>query len=176
MPENPTPLPPTRGLGAGMIVVGWLAAIAMIAFLFNGWLQRQNNPNSDPDTIVVDGAPVVRLLANRQGHYLATGKINGVEADFLLDTGATSVAIPGSIAARFGVRGGQAIQMETANGKAVGYTTTLESVQLGGIVRRNVSAIIAPDFPGQEILLGMSFLRHLKMEQNRKQLTLRAYK
>ena len=156
-----------------MIILGWIAALGLLAFLFDGWYERQYNPNPDPDTTFVNGRPEVRLQATRLGHYLTTGQINGVEAVFLLDTGATSVAIPGEIAARFGLRRGAAVRMQTANGTSVGFETTLESVRIGTIVRHNVRAIVAPGFAGEQILLGMTFLRHLDIEQSRKQLLLR---
>ena len=63
--------------------------------------------------------------------------------------------------------------MHTANGPAVGYVTTLDRVQIGNIVQRNIEAVIAPTFTGNEILLGRSFLNHLDIEQTARQLTLR---
>ena len=166
--------PDTRRLGGGMLIIGWILAIGLIALLFDGVFERRYNPNSDPVVETIAGQrSAVRLDANRAGHYVVSGAINNVEAVFLVDTGATSLAIPGDLAARYKLVPGPEISMNTANGPATGYLTTLDRVQIGDIVQRNIEAVIAPGFSGDEILLGMSFLRHLDIEQTYKQLTLR---
>lgn len=163
-----------RGIGGGMLVAGWVMALGLITLLFNGWFDRQYNPNTDPVVETVGGSQAqVRLDANRAGHYVASGTINEVPAVFLVDTGATALAIPGDLAADYKLIPGAKITMHTANGPAVGYVTTLDRVQIGNIVQRNIEAVIAPTFTGNEILLGMSFLKHLDIEQTARQLTLR---
>ncbi|MEM7404148.1 MAG: TIGR02281 family clan AA aspartic protease [Pseudomonadota bacterium] len=172
--RHPRRDPQTRGLGATFIVLGWVFAIGLLAFLFDGWYDRQYNPNTSVAGRALDGGTAeVELIANRRGHYVASGAINGVGAVFLVDTGATSIAIPGAVAERFNAAPGRPIQLQTANGVSTGYLTTLETVRLGNIELSNVEGIIAPGFQGEEVLLGMSFLKHLDIQQSDRTLTLR---
>ena len=114
------------------------------------------------------------MSQNRYGHYVVNGHINGTEVGFFLDTGATSVAIPGNIATKLGLKRGGQVSVQTANGLAAAYLTRLEEVRLGPIVQRNVRALIQPSMEG-DILLGMSFLRELEMVQRDRNLILRQY-
>ena len=107
------------------------------------------------------------------GHYVADGSINGVSVTFLLDTGATGVAMSARLAQRVGAPRGQPVVTRTANGNATGYLTRLRSVQLGAIEQNNVPASIAPGLATDEVLLGMSFLKNLEMIQRGDTLTLR---
>ena len=107
------------------------------------------------------------------GHYVANGTINGVGVTFLLDTGATGVAISPELAQRTGAPRGKSILTRTANGTAQGFLTRLNSVQLGAIEQNNVPAQIAPGLATGQVLLGMSFLKHLEMVQRGDTLTLR---
>ena len=159
-----------------MIIGGWIAGIALLAALFDGWFEHQHNPNSAPDFRTLAGGSVeIQLKANRRGHYVTNGQINGHDLVFLLDTGATGVAVPDAIARELGLVRGQQLQMHTANGVSVGYRTVLDTVSIGPLVRRDVAGVIAPGFVSDEILLGMSFLRHLNLQQADGTLTLRQF-
>ena len=153
--------------GRWMIIGAWLLLLILLSMFFSNWLQRQENPNRS--LIVSDGPTeeaVVTLQQNRAGHYLAPGEINGVEVRFLLDTGATRVAVSESIAQRAGLSKGYRSQSLTASGIVDSWMTRIDSVRLGPFVMRDVQAAIIPDMPGDEVLLGMSFLKHLKLEQS----------
>jgi aspartyl protease family protein len=141
--------------------------------IFNQVLERQNNPNQTLSISVNEqGQPEVTLQRNRYGHYVASGTINDHPVVFLLDTGATLVSIPEHIARDLGLKKGAAFQSETANGLSTSYRTTLDKVSLGDIVMNNVPASISAGMEFDEILLGMSFLKHLKLSQQGKELTL----
>ena len=99
--------------------------------------------------------------------------INDVPVTFLLDTGATGVALPIAVARAAGVPRGPAITTQTANGPAQGFLTELESVELGAIRQQEVRAVVSPGLAMNEVLLGMSFLKHLEMIQRGDTLTLR---
>lgn len=172
---TPEPEPaPTRRMGLAMAAIAWLLVIAMLASFFDGLLDEQRNPNSRVDTRVAeDGAREVVLRRNRMGHYLANGSINGVEVTFLLDTGATGVALSPDVARQAGVRRGQPVVTRTANGNARGYLTELDSVRVGDIEQRGVRATVSPGLAGMEVLLGMSFLKNLELIQRGDTLTLR---
>jgi aspartyl protease family protein len=104
---------------------------------------------------------------------MAGGKINGEEVSFLLDTGATQVAIPTQVARHLGLQAGAAITISTANGRATAHRTRLERLQLGDIVLTDVEALIAPGMDGDDVLLGMSALKQLEFTQRGGTLMLR---
>jgi aspartyl protease family protein len=156
----------TARIGKGMIFAAWAALIALVAWLFQGELDRQFNPNVSPESAVaVSGQREVVLQRNRSGHYVATGEVNGLKVDFLLDTGATDVALSTSTARRIGVAPGAPVALSTANGVVRGYRTTIENVSLGNIHQRDVRAVVSPGIDDDIILLGMSFLKHLELVQ-----------
>ncbi len=170
-PEEPES---TRGLSRGMSIIAWVLLLGMMTSFFQRKLDDRSNPNRTVNsTRGEDGRTEVVLQRNRMGHYVANGTINGVGVTFLLDTGATGVAISPELAQRAGAPRGKAIVTRTANGNAQGFLTQLKSVQLGAIEQNNVPAQIAPGLATAEVLLGMSFLKHLEMVQQGDTLTLR---
>ncbi len=158
-------------MGVGMMVAAWLVALGLGVLFFSDVLEKQFNPNQNLHT--AGGEREVILKRNKFGHYVATGAINGQPVVFMLDTGATGVAIPEDIARQLGLRRGRAVQTLTANGTAVSYAVTLDSVSLGGIERRDVRAAIAPGLQTGQVLLGMSFLKHVEFSQQGDTLVLR---
>ncbi len=112
-----------------------------------------------------DGAAAqVVLQRDRSGHYRLPGEINGHAVAFLVDTGATDVAISERAARAMGLAFGPRTTVMTAAGPAPAWKTRIERVSAGGLVRRNVRATITPGL-GDEALLGMSFLRHFEIRQ-----------
>ncbi len=85
----------------------------------------------------------VVLQRNRAGHFLADGEVNGRRVTFLLDTGATYIALPAQIARELKLKLGPPITLQTAAGPATGYPTRLESVRLAGIEMRDMAAVVA---------------------------------
>jgi aspartyl protease family protein len=163
-------------IGRGMIIVAWLALLVLLYLFFQNVLDRQYNPNqSVVGSVEQGGMKEVLLERNRMGHYVATGAINGVPVVFLLDTGATDVAVPATVAKRLGLRGGPVVRSKTAAGTVDSYLITLDRVSLGPIEMTDVRASILPTMEGEEILLGMSFLKRLEMVQRGKTLLLRQY-
>ena len=80
------------------MILAWVIGLGLAAMWFSGVEERRLNPNQAPQSITTNSGIEVRLASNPQGHYLMTGEINGREVTFLLDTGATFVAIPASVA------------------------------------------------------------------------------
>jgi len=113
------------------------------------------------------------LQRNRYGHYVADGEINQQPVVFLLDTGAGGISVPEGLAREIGLKRGSALRYQTANGMITVYATTLAQVDLGGIILRQVRASINPNMQGNEVLLGMSFLKHFEITQKGKTLTIR---
>ncbi len=158
-----------------MIIIGWLLALGLLTLFFSEYLSRQQNPNQDLARIEGSDAREVRLQRNRYGHYVASGLINGEPVTFILDTGATHISIPADVARRLNLKAGMAIPVETANGQIEVYVTRLDSVSLGGVESHNVRANINPYMDADEVLLGMSFLKHLHFSQEGAELIIRQY-
>ncbi len=163
-------------IGKGMIFVAWIIVIGLLTLFFNSILDKQHNPNQTLSTNYdKNGIREVVLQRNRDGHYVANGKINGQPVVFFLDTGATIVSIPENVANRLNLQRGMPIQSSTANGVITTYYTELDSISLGNIELRHVRASINPYMQSNEILLGMSFLKHLEFTQRGDTLILRQY-
>lgn len=117
-----------------------------------------------------------KVYADDRGMFRSVGTINGRTVRFLLDTGATTVAMNKSQARQLGVdyrMKGERIVVSTASANVKGYRVRLKSVSLGNIKQRNVEAmVIDGDHPGP-ILLGMSFLGKLKVEKDGNAMTIR---
>jgi aspartyl protease family protein len=165
----------TRRLGKGMWIVMWLLVLGLLTLVFDSMLEKQRNPNTEPTSYSDGAVREVVLQRNRYGHYIANGTINGSQVEFLLDTGATSVAVPADIASRLGLREGAQVQFQTANGSTYGYLTWLDHVGLGEIRLDDVRASINPSMDGDSVLLGMTFLKHLEFTQRGDTLILRQY-
>ncbi|MGV6852091.1 MAG: retropepsin-like aspartic protease family protein [bacterium] len=157
-------------IGRGMIFVAALLSLGVLTFLFN---QAIEGKNQNIESRIENGYIEVTLKADRQGHYFANGAINGQSVHFLLDTGATNVAIPESLADKLGLSKGVQVEMNTANGPGLAYLVRLDSVSLGSITQQNVSAAIVPGLEG-EALLGMSFLKHVQLQQMGQKLVIRS--
>jgi aspartyl protease family protein len=119
------------------------------------------------------GAQSVTLSAGAGGHFVAEGLVNSGPVRFIVDTGATTVALPGSVAGRLGIdyhRGTRSVS-QTANGQTQVYLVRLDSVRIGGIELQNVDAVVFEE--GLSVaLLGMSFLNRVEMRQESGRMTM----
>ncbi|MBL8459345.1 TIGR02281 family clan AA aspartic protease [Zoogloea sp.] len=120
------------------------------------------------------GAPSMIIHADSRGHFNVTGAVNGVDTRFLVDTGASVVALGRSDALRAGIEytKGEPITLHTANGQARGWMVSLDKVRAGSITLHNVSGVVLEgDLP--YVLLGMSFLNRMEMRREGSALHLR---
>lgn len=152
-----------RRTGLGMMLLFWMLFIGAGTWWFHGYLEQQRNPNAHLVN-AVEGESSVVLERNRAGHFLATGRINGEPVEFLLDTGATYVAVSSGLAERLGLETTGSAWFNTANGRVRGDLTTLDEVSLGGFAAREVRGSISPGMEGDVALLGMSFLNRFDIE------------
>lgn len=166
------PLPGERA-GRVMLVLAWVFALGLATYLFQNWEEGRQNPNPAPQSLHGDGFIEVRLASGQGGHYLLGGRINGNPVTFLLDTGASQVAIPLEVAKRLDLPRLTAISVATANGQAKGWRTRIDSLQLGDIYLARVEAIIVPNMGVEQVLLGMSALKQLEFTQKGGTLVLR---
>lgn len=152
----------------------WLALIALLSLYFADKEQELNNPNQAPKGTTEGGVQEVQLKANYRHHYVADGSLNGIPVTFMIDTGATDVAIPAHLGEKLGLIPGERGISTTANGDVTVYRTRINSIELGNIVIRDIQGSLNPGMSsGDEILLGMSFLKHLEFSQKDGVLTLR---
>ncbi|MCM8856418.1 MAG: TIGR02281 family clan AA aspartic protease [Candidatus Thiodiazotropha sp.] len=108
-----------------------------------------------------------KVWRDQAGAYTTVGTINGLTVNFLVDTGATAVAMHANQAKRLGISyrlEGSPIYVSTANGTTPAYDVVLDRVQVGDITLRQIRGfVIDSNGPGR-VLLGMSFLNRVKME------------
>ena len=136
--------------------------------------------NGSVSSLRVGGAPVtvggsarvssggqIVLSAGPGGHFISTGSINGRSVSFMVDTGATLVAIGASDAQRLGIdlSNAKPAMMSTANGNIVAQLVTLTSVRLGEVEVFNVNAVVTP-MAMPHVLLGNSFLTRFQMRRD----------
>ena len=156
-----------------MTVVAWIIFLAILFAGVDYLISQRFNPNQNIVTTVNGYQKEIVLQRNSYGHYVSSGTINEHRVTFLLDTGASDIAIPESIANRIELSKGRAIVVKTANGNTRAYRTRLDSVALGEIKLYDLNATILPNITGDEILLGMNFLKHFEMIQKGRSLTIR---
>ncbi|MGH6717567.1 MAG: TIGR02281 family clan AA aspartic protease [Bradyrhizobium sp.] len=111
------------------------------------------------------GSRSLSISRDAHGHFRTEGRIDGQRLDFMVDTGASVVALNESSAARFGLRPSPAdytVNVTTANGTIKGARARLDRINVGGLVVHDVDAMVLPDEALSENLLGLSFLSRLK--------------
>ena len=143
----------------------WLALAGLIFYLADGI----QNPNKIKK---LGESSTVVLKRGLDGHYRTEALINGQKVDVLIDTGATGVAISQNVADKLKLSSIDAIRTNTANGDSVGYMVRLQSVKIGGVTAKNVSAMIAPGLDG-DVLLGMSFLGRMDVRLYKGEMTIK---
>lgn len=147
-----------------------LLAVAGVATLAGG----RPGESSEATVTSVSGGPATAAQPKREmnmgsgfsiprspdGHFYADGQVNGVTVHFLIDSGASTVALTASDAARIGKHvgpGDMTQKVLTANGEAAVAPITLETVTLGSVTVGQVDGVVAGDGLGIS-LLGQSYL------------------
>jgi aspartyl protease family protein len=111
------------------------------------------------------GTRSINIPRDFRGHFATEGRIEGQRIAFMIDTGASVIALNESSAARFGFRpvpNQYTTTVSTANGTIKAARTRLAMVEVGGLIVRDVDAMVLPDEALSENLLGLSFLSKLK--------------
>ena len=117
------------------------------------------------DTVGQSAGRSVSIPRDGRGHFQTEGRIDGQRIGFMVDTGASVIALNETSAARFGLRpsrGDYNATVTTANGTIKAARTRIAIVDIGGLVVRDVDAMVLPDEALSENLLGLSFLSKLK--------------
>ena len=103
----------------------------------------------------------------QNGHFSVAAVVDGRRMDFLIDTGASVIALREGDAARLGIHPAQreyTVNVTTANGMVRGAPVELRMVEVGSLSVRNVAALVLPDEALGQNLLGMSFLSRVRWE------------
>jgi len=117
------------------------------------------------ETVAQSGLRSLSIPRDGRGHFATEGRIDGQRVAFMIDTGASVVALNESSAARFGLhptQGDYKATVTTANGTVKAAPTRLAKLDIGGLVVRDVDALVLQDEALSENLLGLSFLSKLK--------------
>jgi aspartyl protease family protein len=117
------------------------------------------------ETVGQAGTRSLSIPRDSRGHFQTEARIDGQRIGFMVDTGASMIALNERSAARFGLRpsrGEYNATVTTANGTIKAARTRLAMVDVGGLVVRDVDAMVLPDEALSENLLGLSFLSKLK--------------
>jgi aspartyl protease family protein len=119
-------------------------------------------------------AQTATLYADNAGHFLGEGYINGSSMKFLVDTGASSIALSGKEARKLGLSylNGDIGAASTAAGVVKAYRISLNTVKIGGIVMHQVEAMVLEGDSPPVVLLGMSVLNRVQMERDGMVMTL----
>ncbi|MBF6631268.1 MAG: clan AA aspartic protease [Comamonas sp.] len=138
-------------LNVGMALF-WIAALGVMYVAMERYLQ--------PSSSVVTAEGNLQLQRHRDGHFYADGSINGQPVRFMVDTGASSIAVSDALAQRAGLEGGEVVQFRTANGTRMGRLVRAQSITVGPLQARNLT--VGTGYTGsneQDALLGQNFLR-----------------
>lgn len=155
-----------------MTAFGWIVLLVFVGFLFKG-LEDHEKRNLQKTVISTTGEQELILEMNRGSHYTVQGSINGVPCEFLLDTGATYVAVPEDLSRQANMLKGARDRSSTANGVIDVYQSTIDTLRIGPFELKNVNASILPESnQAGSILLGMSALKRFKITQHNNTLIL----
>ena len=118
-----------------------------------------------PAVVASADARSVVVAPDARGHFRVNAHVDGSPLGFMIDTGASVVALTESDAARLGIHPARhefVAEIKTANGAARAAPTRLDMVEVGDLVVRDVAAVVLPDQALSENLLGLSFLSRLR--------------
>ncbi|TYC86817.1 TIGR02281 family clan AA aspartic protease [Novosphingobium sp. BW1] len=149
-----------KGVGNLGLVAALLLTIAQFARLNTGFdfalpqvgIERQSVEGSE-----------TRVAMAPDGHFWIRASINGVERDFLVDTGATLTALAPVTAQAARIEHSpvpRRIAMRTANGTVPAELVTVDELRFGNIVARDLDAVVAPGL-GEQNVIGMNLLSRL---------------
>jgi aspartyl protease family protein len=165
-------------------LVGFACIVAIVAAFFADRVEtvfsNREQTSSNARTKVATAVPApqpkinnsrsITLTKRSHGHFEADARVDGRRVDFLVDTGASHIALRESTAARLGIRPSPSeytVAVATANGIARAAPVRLNVVELGDVRVRDVTALVQRDNALGVDLLGMSFLSRVRFSHER---------
>jgi aspartyl protease family protein len=148
----------------------FLVAGAILFVLFDRYGPYQSGRGYRPRPIETVSAAGVVLDRTFDGHFYLNGRINGSDVVFLVDTGASTVAIGEALAKRLDLGACRSRRYETASGPVQGCEASADQVEVAGLRLGGVPVAVLPG--ADVVLLGMNVLRHFRIEQQGRQMWL----
>lgn len=152
--------------GRVMFIFAWIILFSVLFLFFYYYDKSANSINSVNQNELI-------LSSDRDGHYRIKGSINDYPVEFLVDTGASMVAIPQQLANRLQISGRYPISLSTANGEITGLLTRLQKLTFGEFKLQDVKAVIIPGDSDDTVLLGMNVLSQFNIIQQNGRLLLK---
>ncbi len=158
------------------LIMRYFVVFAGLALAIFGMLSRFADKISHPKAAPMVSSAVaiqaahqyprtVTIQPDSRGHFQVEGRVDGRRIGFMVDTGASTIALTESDARRLGIhpsRSDFTTMVRTASGSVRAAPVTLNTVDVGGLVVRDVPALVMPDQTLSESLLGLSYLKKLK--------------
>ena len=168
--------PRTLAVGASQSGVRLVSVNASTAVVEIGGKQQTLGLGGSPVSVSGvqrEGGTQIVIPASYGGHFVTAGSINGKAVEFMVDTGATTIAMSIAEADRIGLKYKDNAKLtgNTANGTVSGYQAVLGVVRVGDVQVYNVEAAILP-MPMPQVLLGNSFLNRFQMKRDNERMTL----
>ena len=139
------------------ITIVWLVIGTGVFLAVQAWQAQQRQ------SMFRAGAGVIELQRARDGHFHWPGRLNGVAVDFLVDTGATSTALPQALAEQAGLTSEGHTQSSTAGGTVRGWVARADIELDGGVSAQRLRVTVLPRLDGP--LLGMDLLSKMRFSQ-----------
>lgn len=153
----PRPVPPRELPHTLKLITIWLLVMLVIFLGIKAWEhQREASRFRQAGDAIV-------LSRSADGHFHWPGRVNGQQVDFLVDTGATSTALPRALAERAGLTPIGEVRAQTAGGATRGYIARADLELAGGVRAERLQVTVLPDLAGP--LLGMDVLSRLHFSQ-----------
>lgn len=155
--------------GSTVVLAGVLVLVVLQLSRFDSRLEVAVPQIGLPEQVVEGGE--TRIPMAPDGHFWLRAELNGVQANFLVDTGATLTAVSQGLADRAALeprRGGLPVTINTANGPVGAQLATVSEIRFGNVAARGLDVVIAPTL-GETNVIGMNLLSRLaswRVEQN----------
>jgi aspartyl protease family protein len=158
-----------------------ILVFALLAFALAIFAPRYLGHAPENGVVIAKATPetpnsrTIAISRGQNGHFAVEGMVDGRRLSFLVDTGATAVALREGDAARLGIHPAQreyTARISTANGVIMAAPVQLNRVEVGDLIVRNVAAMVLPDEALGQNLLGMSFLGQVHWQYQSGQLVL----
>jgi aspartyl protease family protein len=155
-------------------IIVFAALMLAMAGLVPNWLANESSAPSKPVPVTANltaqtpasvSGRTVTIARDRRGHFQVEARVDGRRLDFMVDTGASVIALTAADAKRLGIFpafNDYKARVRTANGTVKAAPVMLGSVDVGGLVVRDVQALVMPDNALSENLLGLAYLTKLK--------------
>ncbi len=148
-----------------MFIIAWLIVFVLMFWFFNYYTGDQGSYEVNQG--------VVKIKPDNSGHYFIKGKINNYPVEFLIDTGASLVAVPEKLASQLKLQGRYTVTLKTASGEVTGSLTRVKQLSFADFNLVDVRAVIIPGSKDDTILLGMNVLAKFNLSQQNKQLIIK---